>query len=213
MIPTDLLKLIQKYNEDGIFVRIDKYVYWFNGKNLKYWTVFANPIITYKKALYTRRYGDLLIYKKNKFQIVERPTEIWHPLYLFMEYTEHLKCVQNKTIYYLPAMLFRDTNTNHICIQSSKTGCYSQIFYYKHFLYLFHTTTFVEKYNLITSEWTKLASRPPLLEHYWKLYLFNNTFYAFVSTKQITYLPLLDQWEVKNLLFSPNDSSCIASID
>lgn len=198
MIPNVLLHLIDKYNENGIFINKDDKAYWFNGKRLEFWTnVDENTeVFTHEKNLYSLR-SDLKIYKSKQFQSITIKRDIWN---------DSLN-IKHQTCYFATALLnnlqYNSTGGGWLTIFDGKSNINTpskkyldygyQLFAYNNHIYYFGTKS--ERFNPITNIWTDIADCP--VKDCPRIYFVNNCFYA---NTEYVYYPDIDKWQPLQLI-------------
>ncbi len=191
MLPKDVTNLIVDYNETGIFVIIDFKIYWFNGKRLEFWIIkpIASDILTYENNLYIKQCGELFIYTNKIWHNIEAPLMWNHPLYLFNDKYWSQVSLNGKVYRQTYSYRFEMFDGKQTTILE-RNGYRSQLLAFNDDIYLFHGAI-SRKFNTITMQWSTL---------YNKIYLFNEKFYCFPSTKTYnTYDPKNDIWHFCNL--------------
>jgi len=198
MISKNIRNLIDKYNEDGIFMRCDLTIYWFNGKRFEYWvkTVRKWPVFTYQHDLYCNFNGTIMIYKNKEFKFVEKHILLYnHPIKYFGTMAV---CKEQYlfTLNYRSSHLFLQQFDGITNINFEKPIFSAhQMLLYLDDIYIFGGFK-CEKFNIMTKKWLPFADMPFVMKHniFDSIYLFNGIFYLEKNKKLYSYNPNIDQW-------------------
>ncbi len=194
MIPMDLLKLIDKYNEDGMFFVYLNTLWWFNGKRFELWSShFPINLKVYRsknKKLYAYNCFDIHFYihiekkgyffKSNK-RLKYKPDEV---------------SILDGNYYFFKTNLQLLFNNNGEIVKSIPKQFQGgkQIIAYNGMIYCFsHIGYENEKYCPKRNQWFKIARhRDSILQN---IVLFNGLFYAQREYYLDIYDPELNQWK------------------
>ncbi len=199
MLPKDILRLIDDYNEPGVFVIITYKIYWFNGKRFQYWCDFnIGTILTYQNDLYVRNYVGLCIYKNKSFHIIREKG--WNELKIFASDTSYLQVLVGKFIYeigyHLTTMDLSFTKfdgINRINLLKKPHFSVFKMILYKNEIFAFGNT-YNEKFDLINNCWFPFA-RCTRYINYCHVYLFKDRFYAIKDKDAyVVYDPVTNCW-------------------
>ncbi len=202
MLPKDILRLIDDYNEPGVFVISITYkIYWFNGKRFRYWCDFNfGTILTYQNDLYAMHYyTGLCIYKNNSFQQIIHKKG-WNELKIFANDKSYLQVLVGKFIYeigYYPTIVdlsfTKFDGINRINLPKKPHFSVFKMIPYKNEIFAFGQTH-NEKFDLINNCWFPFATTPYI--NYCHVYLFKDRFYAIKDIDSyVVYNPVTNCWE------------------
>ncbi len=176
MIIKSILNIINKYNEDGIFVWRKESIYWFNGNRFEYWC----------KCPCTP-FGFHFVYKNKIFKA--------GILNVFEDRVLYGNLVCRRVHAHAPIELFDGVNI--IKIKQPKSPYLYCVFSLENELYIFGFRTY-QKFN--GQEWIDLAC-PGEEFYFWNIYLFKGKFYQIVNKSLYwVYDPLGNVWESKFLI-------------
>ncbi len=191
MIPSALLELIHKYNENGIFIHDCSNVYWFNGKRLEWWlTCFGiEQVKTFNKHVYIYYHRNKIrIYKNCKIcALLIQPFEKNYKKIFHGHYSMILEYQYN----YLVFDGFQPSNYTH------KDRSLTPFFFNNRF-YIFDNESRSEYYDIFENKWNAIALENYLgyFLKYKGVYFFNNLFYIITSDYFICiYDPMTDIWK------------------
>lgn len=185
-IPKDLLQLIDRYNEEGIFIINYPNIYWFNAKRFEFWVSGFEDVLYYKNNLYVKNvYDRVLIYVHKEFHFIEtEPANLKYNnlLKLFFNPNYKTMCINNDTVFTVvdnkQISMYNGKKTTFITNDSPT--CY-QLFYLNDYIYIFGAvSTHSAKYNLTTKKWSILDDS----ELFGMIYQFQNKFYSFEDNKK-----------------------------
>ncbi len=198
MLPKDITNIIAGYNEIGIFIHDSRQLYWFNGKRFECWCkdTRSDNIMTYGGNLYILSYHTIYMYKNKTFIKIEVPQRWNHPLCVFRD----SKTLVDGKVYDHHCDTITNEFNNSITLPRKNYPKYGfQLLSYNDCLYYFGS-----KHNekFINGKWIEIAKYPyPELYHCYRIYLFNNKFYAFRDASDYhIYDPELDDWESKIII-------------
>ncbi len=157
MIIKNLLKIIDDYNEVGIYFVFDGKLWWFNGKRSEKWcTSYSNQIYLYNNNVYGIDSGGSIthILKDNKFKPYKQAWQSIMDLGMYHIHPFHLYIDKNKTIYNYSTVSFRK-NDNLLKYKVHGTHAV-KLLHYDGFLYYFsgHKEGINEKFDLKTEQWS-----------------------------------------------------------
>jgi len=179
MVSKNILSLVSKYNEKGVFIHIGYKVYWFNGKRVQYWCQCGRNIKTYKNELYCQDTDQIFIYKTKKFIPIADESLLY-----FLKYPMHT------LDYYIDD--YRDFQSNyHTTILKQKTHKFAGIYMCckNNFIYVF-STYYNEKYDIKLNSWSDFANTKIDFVCEW-----NGTLYGFlINMRYKIYDFELDKW-------------------
>lgn len=193
MIPKDLLYLISKYNEIGIFFAFNDYIYWFNGKQIKKWCENVHDLTMLNidnGYLYGHNNFDSYHLENLKFTKIS-----WKNMQL-------IKDQKTKIVYDYKLGFFADNIAlplkNHRRCGIKLLQCDSNLYYFGSSIH--------EIFNIKTNKWSNLMlPNETLLVD---VALFQNLFYLLYENGTIaTFDPIFKIWQetsfnlaTKNLL-------------
>ena len=178
MISKNILSLVLKYNEDGVFIHLNYEVHWFNGKQIQYWCRSNREIFTYKKDLYSRDSDQRYIYKNSKFVPVE--FLIKHRLFSLV----------NNITYHIGNDFVFQTNSDKILAQKKHKFAGFHMCYKNDFIYVFSSYE-NEKYDIKLNIWSEFSN----MEIIKFVCEFNGIIYGFLSLNRYKiYDDKLDKW-------------------
>lgn len=197
MVPTVLLQLINKYNENGGFILKSQKIYWFNGKRLEFWVHWpgGGSVFHYEKNLYVATSIHVMIYKNKRFNKIYL-SNIWNNLLNIAHknaiYDNDGQCaLVNGCRYQCTTLRFEmfDGNLYTQLPRKQFPAFGFAMFPHKHEIYYFGTIS--EKYDIIAQRWTVLANIPFT---YGNVYYINDCFYYMNGNSDYVYDINLDQW-------------------
>ena len=184
----NILSLIEKYNEKGIFINTNQKIYWFNGKRFEFCFLFLNStqLIQINNELYTRE--GFLLFKhlhKQKFQPLPLTTSTALNLFASWNYFVVMgnKVIKNQNV---PKKRNNDYGNNFVasddCIYSFSS---------------FRDKS--EKYDFKIQQWCFVQS-PPNVALVNDMIFFKGYFYQFQKDGYLLiYNCFNDQWETKDV--------------
>ncbi len=210
MLPNDIMNIIALYNEDGIFVKRDETIYWFNGKRFEFWCKFdAYNVMTYNYNLYITHNGEIRLWKNKQFVKIEI-SFVWnHPLQIFFRnrkifFRNRITEIFNNNICYrfcnFKKKLYIFDGQLETEVASIETTRFSHdMMSYKNDIYLFGETE-SKKYNIQTHIVSNICAIPTWYRDHC-LYDFNGKFYD-IGPKNIYFLydPEIDIWEERKFV-------------
>ncbi len=195
MILKYLLTIIENYNEDGIFIKYQQGIYWFNGKRMEFWCHRKgnSRIFTWDGDLY---YGGMIF--KNK-QFIKYDYSINHPLHIFAANQENTVLINKK--------YSRLLTTGNFCFSKvpkkmPENGYKSILIGNEIFVFsLYHN----EKFNIQTEKWTDFANLEQGCQNerfYKEIYMHANTLYGIINDSLIyMYDAIIDEWKSISFFF------------
>ncbi len=197
MLPTDLMTLINIYNEPGIFIYFgNSQIYWFNGKRFVFWCEAPSYLIlTYDNELYSRDFS-IKKYMNKTFIPIKVPTLWNHPLHLFLT-RNWQQTLCNGNVYRINKHFEMFDGNKYIEIPEFRY-IYGRILAHGDDIYIFGSETV--KFNTITRKWTFLSSTHlPTFQ----MYSFNGDLFNLSSYENYKYDPKIDVWN-KIKIIIPN---------
>ncbi len=203
MLPTDVMKLVDHYNEDGVFIWHNGSIYWFNGKKFEYWIDDkCTNIFTYEHDLFKCDHGNLMIFKNNQFQTIEIPRR-GLLAYLGDEHVDVAISEDGKIYQFFNHQLITDGEF----VKEKPTKCgMTCIFYHNHIYCVSFSRN--EKFNIESHEWSDFANMPIQgydriyyrKSSYAKTYYFNKKLYVNAVEKKLLleYDFINDTWTKKH---------------
>ncbi len=203
MLPKDLGKIIEAYNENGEYFIFAGIIYWFDGKRIEEWCLSDHLYGDYGNRGYCRNFvfigcnfENLLTKTSLRWRI---KTNQWKHMHLPpLEIEQPRICYQNKWVYY------SYNNKHHFNVYSVE-GCtelypvesctelpQKQYCYYgfkmiilDSFIYYFSNRKngYNEKFNIINNEWTLIATNPNYIEN---IILFRKIIYIIFINGEIS---------------------------
>ncbi len=197
MIIKNLLRIIDDYNEVGIYFVFDGKLWWLNGKRSEKWcTSYSDKIYLYNNNVYGIGSGDGFIthiLKNNKFEKYKQAWQSILNLDMYHIHPFHLYIDKNKTIYNYTTMAFRK-NDNFLKRKVYEVDGF-KLLHYDGFLYYFsgHKEERNEKFDLNTEEWSSF-NHPG--ETILDVNLYGGLFYILFEDGTInTYNPVNGMWQ------------------
>ncbi len=205
MIIKNLLKVIDDYNEVGIYFVFDGKLWWFNGKRSEKWChSYPDKIYLYNNNVYGIDSGGSIthILKNNKFEPCK---QAWWSIMNLGMYENHINPFhsyidKNKTIYNYSTMSFRK-NDKRLMDKRYVLGGF-KLLHYDGFLYYFssHKYGINEKFDLKTEEWLSFYHPSKTILD---VNLYGGLFYILFEDGTIgTYNPVNDKFKLKKKLIN-----------
>ncbi len=188
-----LLDLIDKYNENGIFIRHLKKIWWFNGKRLEHWTdVDCFDIIYKNNKLYLLDHNfKTIIYengfvKQSKKSMFELSTRIFKIANDIFEINSNIG--GNRYCH------FHGHFVRHSIFKSNGFTKYKME---KNRIYAFSYRGDNEYYDIIEHRWHIFKAQ--ILPYCFQVYFFNELFYIFTNSECFLWIydPKLNSWYKK----------------
>ncbi len=160
MVPTDLLKLIDKYNELGFFTSNNECIYWCNGKRFEFWHKGDTHMLLYSNLCVE---NPIYIYEHHKF--VSTKLMQWYYIYKLSNITiiANSLWINFDTLYCYNNYTYCNTNS----IITKPTTSYA-IKAFKNFIYCFSKIENY-KYDTIQCTWSKFAYSKSTYKHIYSL--------------------------------------------
>ncbi len=97
MIPSDLMNIIEQYNENGVFMNDENKIYWFNGKRFEFWCqANSNDILFAHNNIYVFENNQIFKWQKKEFRICKSKSIIINCFR--KQRAESFICLQNGSI-------------------------------------------------------------------------------------------------------------------
>ncbi len=206
MIPSVLLKMIDNYNEVGVFILLNDCIFWFNGKRIEYWCLRpqdCDRILTYKFQLYYQqiavsiRQTNNFIYKNGKFRKINIKHLAWnHPLVLLFRFDQQVNINGNVYLFDHKSI----DRINHINRLDMISRCPSfklfvfKMMAYKSFIYYFFLNEKQQNcfFDINTLEWHNFKNFPFPCDA--RFYLFQDNIYIIKKDFFLRFDPIINSY-------------------
>jgi len=201
MIAKHLLKLINNYNENGIYFAYNKNIWWFNGKRLERWLSVVNgeAILSDRSNVYVIDDNAIsYVLKDRKFEKnYKSVAELFNLDDVYFCF--RICCVNGMLYDFSDGLSFY---RNGMRMPLKKHHSYgARLLHYNGFLYFFtlYANGENEKFNLKTLEWSSFSHHRYYLTMQ-AVYLLNDLFYILFRNGKIgTYNPQTDNWHLLDI--------------
>ncbi len=178
MILKNLLYLIEKYNENGIFIELDNKIYWFNGKRVEHWCKSPG-------------HGRIATINNELYYFTSVSLKYKYPS--FMEdsnFVDELGFLIKDSIYYFTkTMMFANIQNEKLPQKEYKNYGHSMLVQ-NNFVFVF-SIHHNEKYNIKFKRWSDFENNNQVVVAYG----FNGIIYGFGNKHNYyIYDTILNQW-------------------